>query len=602
MTLSSSPSAPATTAREAPPRRAAPRLRAALAPRALVRSLPVALVLGWALQVALRLWFSRGQAVPVANPDELGYMFSARVLTGGPGADLSYGTVYRGGYPLLLAPAYWLAERPTAVYEIALVANALVSALMMPLGYLLLRRLGLTRRRAYLFGHVMAVLPAVLFFSEFALTDAVLPVVTLGWLLCAHSWLTGPAGRWRSPALAAGASALAAYAYVCHTRGVLLLAAQCGLLLLAAVLRWRRWYVQAAGVAALGAVAAGGLSMNGRLLPVLYPHGDNNLGHNLVTRLTSPDGWGWTLGLATGQLWCQLAITGGVAGIGLLVLGRVALGRDTPGPLRAVVLALLGVSAGIALATSAALPDEHRIGNYVYARYLALVLPILFAVGIATVLRAPRRTLVRPVAGAAALLAATALVVDRFAGSRLSTYDYNPYDFPETSLMTWNWHEFRLWPATVAGLVLLGLVYLASRPPRSAPLLLGALFTALSLAVVTTGLDRISAPLNRHFLAVSDVSDLVPRGARPAVAVDWAIPWNLRLPLSYQVWWTGLTGYSAANSAPPAGTGLAFAAWDGEQDPVTTWHGGAPAGWRVADARHGADGEGPGWVAWVPER
>ncbi|MFC0036772.1 hypothetical protein [Actinomadura rayongensis] len=593
MTLTPSPSAPVRAAEQAPPARGG--RFAALA----ARRLPLALVLGWVAQVALRVWFSRGQSMPVASPDELGYLFSARVLTGGPGADLSYGTVYRGGYPLLLAPAFWLAHRPDTVYEIMLVINALVSALMLPLGYLLLRRLGLTRRRAYVFGHVMAVLPAVLFFSEFALTDAVLPVVTLGWLLCVHSWLTGTGSVRAASLQAAGASALAAYAYACHTRGVLLLAAQGALLLAALALRWRPWRAQAAGLAALAAVTGAGMAMNARLLPVLYPHGDNKLGHNLAVRLTSPDGWGWTLGLATGQLWCQLAITGGMAGLGLLAIGRVAVRRRTPGPLRAVALALLAIVAGVAVATSAALPDEHRIGNYVYARYLAMVLPILFAVGVATLLRKPRRSLLWPAATTALALVGTAVVVDRFAGDRLSTYDYQPYDFPETSLLTWNWTEFRLWPATVAGLALLGLALLASRPRRSGPALVAALYAALGLAIVTTALDRISGPLNRQSVAVSDLRAVVPRGQHPSVAIDWSIPWDVRLPLGYRVWWTDMTGYAGWNSPPPTNVGVVFAVWDGRQAPATTWRGGAPAGWRVAAVRHGVDPNGPGFVAWT---
>ena len=70
--------------------------------------------------------------------------------------------------------------------------NALVSALMLPLGHLLLRRLGVRRRWSYVFAHVTALLPCVLFYSEFVLTDAILPVIVVGWLLLVHTWLNAP--------------------------------------------------------------------------------------------------------------------------------------------------------------------------------------------------------------------------------------------------------------------------------------------------------------------------------------------------------------------------------------------------------------------------
>ena len=40
--------------------------------------------LGWLAEFGLRLWFSRAQTVPLANPDESAYLIAARVLAGGP--------------------------------------------------------------------------------------------------------------------------------------------------------------------------------------------------------------------------------------------------------------------------------------------------------------------------------------------------------------------------------------------------------------------------------------------------------------------------------------------------------------------------------------
>ena len=65
----------------------------------------------------------------------------------------------------------------------------------MPLAYVGGRRLGLGRPAAYAAAAVTALLPAGFFYSEYAMTDAIFPVLVLAWLLGVHSWLTaGPCG------------------------------------------------------------------------------------------------------------------------------------------------------------------------------------------------------------------------------------------------------------------------------------------------------------------------------------------------------------------------------------------------------------------------
>ena len=88
--------------------------------------------LGWLIQAGLRMWFSRGQVTPLANPDESAYLIAARVLAGGPGVDFSGSTLYQGGYPLLIAPVYWFTKNPVSVYHAVLAINAVISALVMP--------------------------------------------------------------------------------------------------------------------------------------------------------------------------------------------------------------------------------------------------------------------------------------------------------------------------------------------------------------------------------------------------------------------------------------------------------------------------------------
>ncbi|WP_395104432.1 hypothetical protein [Actinomadura sp. SCN-SB] len=553
------------------------------------------LLLGWAAQVAVRLWMSSRQVMPVATPDETGYLFAARVLTGGPEADLSYGTVYRGGYALLLLPAFWLAGDPVAVYRICLVINALISAATLPLAYLMLRRMRLSRTWSYALGHATALLPAVVFYAEFVLTDAVLPVAVFGWLLLTHSWLTAPKGA--SPVRVAvyGASAgmVVAYVYASHSRGIILMVVQACVLAVAVLCRWRGWTPTGIAAAAMGAVAYAGMKLNEGLLPRLYPGGDNNLAANLEWRLTHWDGYGWTLSLGTGQIWYQIVATGGVAGVGLVTIAVIAVRRGTPPRLRVLALAMLAAIAGIAFATSAALPVEWRVGNYVYGRYLACVTPVLFAVGAAVLLRATLRTVLWATAATVAVAVMAASVVQWYAGDVLSRYTYTLFDFPETSFLTWNWTSFHLWRATLAGLVLLGLAVVAARLPRHGRAVVVGLLVLVNVAAVTTATIEISRPLSRNLAAYSDLRDSTDLDAQRSIALDWNIPWMLRLSQFYWAWNSKGTMFDA-RWVPPPQADLVVLSWPKNVPAHMTWRN-APPGWRIVASRRTPEGD---WVAW----
>ncbi|MFC5181863.1 phospholipid carrier-dependent glycosyltransferase [Actinomadura harenae] len=554
------------------------------------------LVAAWVVQVVVRLAFASGQSMPVATPDETGYLFAARVLAGGPPADMSYGTVYRGGYPMLLAPVFALVHDPETVYRLCLAVNALVGALVLPLGYVLLRRFGLTRGRALLFANVVALLPATVFYSEFVLTDAILPAVVLGWLLLAHTWFTSASPRVQA-ASAVGASLLAGYACVTHSRGAVIIAVHAVLLLVAAVRRWRPFWQTALAAAALGALFLAGTKLNDHLFQVLYPMGDNDLEGNLRRRLTTSDGLGWTFSLAVGQLWYLIIGTGGLAGVGLLGCGSLAFRRGTEARLRMVALAVLASIAGIALATSAALPDEIRVGNYVYGRYLACFTPLLVGAGIAVLVRASRRTLALAAAGTVALAAASGAAVFLYAGDRLTKYVFTPFDFPESSFLTMDWQRFHLWRATAAGLALLGLAVLVvwALRGRKAMIVLAGALAVVEVGMTGTATAEISRPLVRRFTPITDLDGLAAPHDR--VAVDWQVPWKLRLPMLYNVWWHKNVEFDGNRRRPPASRAdLIILNWRKGVPPERTWrHGKPPQGWHIVGTRTSPEG---GWVAW----
>ncbi|QFG24708.1 hypothetical protein [Actinomadura sp. WMMB 499] len=562
----------------------------------------LAFVLGWLAQVAVRLWLASGQTLPVATPDESGYLFAARVLTGGPDADMSYGTVYRAGYPLLLLPAFWVGDDPVTVYRGALVINALLSAALLPLAYLLLRRLDVAARPAYLFAHVTALLPGVLFYSLFVLTDAILPVIVVGWLLVAHAWLAAPRDPARGGAsvrlalYGTGGSLLVGFAYASHSRGAILLVVHAVVLLAGALLRRRSWRATILAGAVAGAAALGGALLNRAvIIPHLYPAGDNDLGGNLADRLTTMDGWGWTTSLATGQVWYQAVATGGVAAIGLAAAACAVLRRDLDVPVRVLALAVLGTVAGTAVATSAALPVEYRVGNYVYGRYLAYITPVLFMAGAAVLLRARRRTLARAVAAAAALTVLAACVVQWYAGDLLAEYTFTIYDFPETSFLTWDWDSFHLWHATLAGLGILAAATAAALLPRRAAPVLAAVLGAVALAMNLTAVDRIARPLVAEQTAETDLRGSVDLRGPRSIAVDWNVPWTMRLSHYYWAWWSEGTLFDSRWTPPPQDADMIVLAWPGDVPAADSWPGGAPSGWEVVDSRRTPEGN---WVAW----
>ena len=62
--------------------------------------------MGYVVQLALRVAISVGRDGPTNLADETGYLANARVMSGGVAGELSMAAFYRGGYSLLLLPAY----------------------------------------------------------------------------------------------------------------------------------------------------------------------------------------------------------------------------------------------------------------------------------------------------------------------------------------------------------------------------------------------------------------------------------------------------------------------------------------------------------------
>ena len=414
----------------------------------------ILLTVGWLVQAGLRVWFSRQQFMPLANPDETAYLVAARVLAGGPGADLSGSTLYQVGYPLLITPVYWFTSNPSTVYHAVLVINALISALVLPLGYIACRRLGLGRPAAYGVATVAALVPAGFFYSQYAMTDAVFPVVTLAWLLTTHSWLTASSARVRYAAAVASAL-LATFAYATHSRGLVMLA---GLAAVGALIFWRqaaaRLSVLAAASTAVVAAAAA-WSLNHHISVAIYPEGTRSLSGQIRQRLASVNGTIHVLEMAAGQLWRLVLDSWGIAGIGLVAALLVIVRRDVRSDLRIMAALAVAVTAVIACTAPAALPADQSQA-WASGRYLDGMIIVFFLVGAVMLLRARMRDILVCAAVATGLFLLAAATVAVYAGTTVPTAGFgSAFNFAEPAVLTMNWTQASVPLATAVTLVML---------------------------------------------------------------------------------------------------------------------------------------------------
>ncbi len=399
----------------------------------------ILLALGWLVQVGLRVWFSRQQVIPLANPDETAYLVAARVLAGGPGADLSGSTLYQGGYPLLITPVYWFTSNPSTVYHAVLTINAVISALVLPLGYLACRRLGLDRPAAYVVAFVAALVPAGFFYSEYAMTDAVFVVITLAWLLTTHSWLTASSARARY-ANAAGSALLAAYAYAVHSRGLVMLA---GLAAVGVFIFWRQARSRlSVVVAALTAVvvAAASWALNHHISLPVYPEGTRSLSGQIRHRLASVNGIIHVLELAAGQLWRLVLDSWGIAGIGLVAALLVIVRRDVRSDLRIMAALSVAVTTVIACTAPAALPPDQPQA-WASGRYLDGMIIVFFLVGAAMLLRARMRDILVCATISTGLFVLAAVTVAVYIGTVPTVGFGAGFNFAEPAVVTQNWTQ-----------------------------------------------------------------------------------------------------------------------------------------------------------------
>jgi hypothetical protein len=372
------------------------------------------LVVGYVLQVALRVAISLDRDGPTNFADETGYLANARVLSGGVAGQLSGAAFYRGGYSLLLLPAYWLGDGPQAEYRSVLATNALLSSLVFPLVHVLLVRVfGVAGRTALVAAFLAALYPPLVVTTQFAWAESLLPVLVLLAAISLAAVVTASRPRaavgW-AIACGCGAGALV----TTHGRTAPLAVLLLVVLLALAALRHDLVASAAAGTVAAVAVTVAGQRLNDWLSERSWGRLPGSDLERVLDNARDLGAVENVAALGMGQYWYVFVATFGLVVLGLV---QVAAASRGTGRVAAVAVFLLGSVVGLAVLVGLYLRPPVRPDHVVYGRYLEILVPPLLALGLVRLWTTRlRRVALELAVGAAVALAATATIMSYAGG------------------------------------------------------------------------------------------------------------------------------------------------------------------------------------------
>lgn len=530
------------------------------------------LTVGFLLQIAWRLYLYLPLMGPTAHADEDGYLFAARVVGGGPQAQLPPWSIMRPiGYPLLLSPIHWFVQQPYAVYAGVHIVNAIIGAAIFPLVYVLARRMfDVARWPAAGIAFVLATLPSAVFFGEFALTDAFLPTLVLVMLLAVHAMVAASGRR----AVWAGgfAGAIVGYAANTHVRGLVMMVVLGGMVVLAVTRKWVSWATALAAGIGAGVLYVAGKFANNWLEARMFADGSFGVDDRIFDRLTSVNGVIGVIVDAGGQIWHLGTSTWGLGAIGMVAAGFALWRKEGPRATRIVLGVALAVTVGIALATATGIPyeTEKRVNNHVYGRYVAIFAAFWVLVGVVALLRATTQRATRLAAAASVLVVGTIAVSVIYWGDRMRKGIYVNFDSPELSFLTLSWLHLQYYRVTALVVVLIaGFCFVLPQWPRVARIGAGlwknrggvslvatAVLAAVmlyNLAATVTITHRISAVwevIDYHSGAVELSQVGVQPGDRVVHAAS-SLSWMRDLKDQHQVYWETVQSFDPTKGAPP---------------------------------------------------
>lgn len=174
---------------------------------------------------------------------------------------------YNFGYTIWLSPVYRIFSNPVTIYRVMLFANIIVHAVIVVLAYRILRKnLKCSKCFSIAVSFVCTCNALILFFRGYLYNE--IPLMLIMWLTALLLLeLSEAAGKQRI-ALSAVLGLVAAYAYLVHSRCLIIYAAML-LLLLLYLLVYRKWLIQPASFAVVFAV---GLYCGSRLVEFVQVH------------------------------------------------------------------------------------------------------------------------------------------------------------------------------------------------------------------------------------------------------------------------------------------------------------------------------------------
>jgi hypothetical protein len=458
------------------------------------------------------------------------------------------------------------------VYHLAQMVGAFINALAFPLAYLFARRvLGTGRWLSLGMAFAAAALPAIVYYSQFVLTDVMFAPIGLAWLLLIHGWLAGRTAASRLAA-AIGAGLVVGFAYVVHVRGTVMLGVHLGLVLLIIIAkRGRRMWAVASAVAAVAATIVDWIAKQS--LGTTMVHGGQEPNNQMLEALTDALNFVRMVTDATGQLWYLAVATGGLGAVGLVVAWRAL---RTPGDFvrRTMLGVTLVATVLIALASASALQLDNRVSNHAYFRYIAFLAPVWVMIAIAALAEAGLRDRLRLIGAATGVIAVTLFVVL----ARISSNEwFHPFDTPEASAMTGAWDQFRPFKATVVALALLALWLILN---TFLPFV--TLVAVSAAAMVSINVNAIQPMTKLEYLPGSKLVQELNVTPEDVVQTAEQIDMGSNLNFQREIYWQRLTSFDALSGRPDSATTVVIAPWypfpTKDQDDVVHWDG-TELGW-----------------------
>ncbi|MFB7056021.1 hypothetical protein ACFCXT_23225 [Streptomyces vinaceus] len=566
---------------------------------------PAALAAGYLLNVLFRLSLVTGQDFPTVNPDEEMYLVMARILAGLPTTEIPGNQIIPSGYSLLISPALRITQDPVYAYHLVMGINALISCLVLPAAFWALRRMHVPRPVSYAVALATVLLPPVVFYSQYAMSDTVLPLLVLLWLIGLHGLLSegDNARRIRFGLLGAFA---AGYSLLTHDRGGVIMALT-GVVLVAAMVRaWAPRIATASALAVLAVMFCVKQLITAWLMARIDGARPSQVANAVFQSLENTALLRRTVMRMTGHLWYFMTSTWGLGALALVACVYVVCRRRFTLADRVSAFLMVALLAGVALAGAAGLPPDRRIDTIAYARYLSPLAAayVLVAVAVLYHLRSRRKVLILGAAACGVTLALTGVLV-HMAARELHRSVFVSWGLPDASFLSSLWKAKDNWAAFHAGrttavalavLVAVLLLRLVGGRHRVA-LACGAVGLALTVfaGVATVAItDHVTKPWIswRHGDATGF---LQAAGIRPGdrLVMDSGLRWETRMAMSFEVldgrvWTRELAKYAP----PPAGATVAVLPLGNKSPGEDSWPA-APPGWHLD-----RDVKAYGYVVW----